>query len=172
MSQPDDELPRLGSLAAVARNKHIRRARTTLIAVGILMVIGQTAMYFIEKNMMRSELQKLIQREHPGAVVSPEEMDELEDSAQRMLLLFNGGAVAVGLAFIVMGFFVERHPVSITTAALVLFIALQLIFAAIDPRNLCMGVIVKVIVIVFLVQALRAGIAAAKADDVNPEAAA
>ncbi len=35
----DRGLPKLGSLAQTARNKHLRQARTTLLVVGILMVV-------------------------------------------------------------------------------------------------------------------------------------
>src|SRR3954462_383726 len=108
MSVGPEELPQLGSLAQSARNKYIRRARKTLIVIGILMVLGQTAMYFFERGQLRGELEKEIRRQNPGAVVTRAEMQEFEDAAQRVLLLNEGGAIAVGIAFIVMGFFVEK----------------------------------------------------------------
>lgn len=161
MSEFSSDLPRLASLGDQVRNKHIRTAKRTLFVLGVLMIIGQTIIYFVERSMLRREIENMVRRDHPGIVVSPEEMDELEQSGQRILLLIDGGAVVMGVVFFIMGFFVERYPVTITAAALAMYIGLILLYAAIDPRNLCAGIIVKVIVIVFLSRALRAGLAAA-----------
>jgi hypothetical protein len=138
-----DNLPKLGSLAQTARNKHLKQARTTLLIVGILMGIAQVVMYFMEIG----EVQKA------GPQVN-------QEAAQLFLLLFHGCAIAVALAFIVAAFFVERYPVPITVSALVLFLLVQAIFALADPMNLVRGIILKIIVIVALAKALQAGIAA------------
>lgn len=169
MSAGSEELPQLGSLAQAARNKHIRRARTTLIVIGILMALGQTAMYFYERGQLRAELEKEVRRQLPGAAIDEQAMKEFEESAQRALLLIEGGVIAVAISFIVMGFFVEKYPVPITALALIMYIGLHVTFAVIDPRNIAMGLIVKIIVIVFLVRALQAGIAAQKESQAGVE---
>ena len=126
------------------------------------MALVQTGMYFFERGSIRDELNKLVQRQAPGARLSPAQMNDLEASAQRLLLLFHGGTIAVGLAFVVMGFFVEKYPVPITALALITFIGLNVIFAVVDVHNIYRGWILKLIFIIALSKALSAGIAAQK----------
>jgi hypothetical protein len=150
------DLPRLGSLAQEARNKHLKQARTTLLVVGILIIIAHIAMYFIEMNQLPAEIQKV----NPGA--TPAQIKQMEALAQPILLLIYGGVIAVGGAFILLSFFVLKYPVPITATALALFIGLQVVAALIDPKNLASGWLIKIIVIVALVKALQAGIASQK----------
>ena len=82
MSVPSDDLPQLGSLAQSARNKNIRCARKTLIVIGILMTIGQTIMYFVERDQLKTELEKQIRRQNPGIVLTPQEVKEIEAAGQ------------------------------------------------------------------------------------------
>jgi hypothetical protein len=150
--RPDDrpplddrgDLPRLGSLAQTARNKHLKQARYTLLVVGILMVAIQAVMYFVELEQVKK---------FPG-------IDQ--DTAQQFLLIFHGGAIAVGLIFVFLSFFVEQYPVPITVVALAIFLVEQAVFIAIDWENAYRGLVIKIIVIVALVKALQAGIAAQK----------
>jgi hypothetical protein len=143
----DDSLPKLGSLAQEARNKHLRQARNTLLGVGILWAVVQVIFFFVEMG----EVQKA------GPQVDP-------TVGTAIVVLFHGVAVAVALFLIVCALFVERYPVPITVTALVVFVVVQggfaLLDAAFDPANLLRGIILKIIVIVVLVRALRAGLAA------------
>ena len=82
-----------------------------------------------------------------------------------------GGSVAVGFTFIILGFFVEKYPVPITAVALIVYISIHVIFAVIEPANLASGIIMKIIVIVFLLRALQAGIAAQKESQMSTEPA-
>ncbi len=140
-----DDLPRLGSLAQSARNKHLKQARNTLLVVGILMTVIQAVMYFVE----------LGQIEKAGAGVNL-------DEARMILMLFHGGAIAIGILFIVLSFFVEKYPVAITVVALTVFVAEQIVFIVVDVENIYRGIILKIIVVVALVKALQAGLAAQK----------
>src|SRR5262245_47379733 len=146
----------LGSLAQSARNKHPRQARRVLIAVGILTVLVQTGMYFVEANTIRDEIRKV----RPDLAADPAGMAEAEETVGRILLLVHGGAVGLGVVFILLGVFVERAPVAITATALVLFIGREVIFALIDPTNLARGWLIKIIFIVRLVKARQAAVAA------------
>lgn len=154
-----DPLPGLGSLAQSARQKHFRRARTVLIVVGILMVLGHAAMCAIELPTVKDEIQNHLRKSNPGVVFDPAVLQEAEETARRLLLLIHGGGVALGIAFIVLGIFVERAPVPITAIALVLFIGREIVFALIDPVNLASGWLIKIIFLVALVKALQAAIA-------------
>jgi hypothetical protein len=162
----DSDLPRLGSLAQEARNKHLKQARTTLLVVGILIVLFQSVMCFLEFGQLTAELQKA----NPGA--TPAQIKQIETALQPFLILFHGGAIAVGVIFILLSFFVLKHPVPITVTALVLFILLQIVFTLADPMNLARGWLVKIIVLIALVKALQAGIASQKeAREAGPELA-
>src|SRR5262245_22652632 len=99
------DLPKLGSLAQTARGKHIQQARTVLLVVGILMVVAQGILYFVEKAQLQDEIRKL------HGMADPVRVAEVE----RLLMLFHGGAIAAGLAMIVLSFFVKQHPVPITS---------------------------------------------------------
>jgi magnesium-transporting ATPase (P-type) len=147
-----NDLPRLGSLAQSARNKHLKQARNTLLWVGILMGVVQGAFFFVEMGQVKDEIRK--------AGVAPAQAQQAETTAQIFLKLFHGSAIAVSVIFVAMSFFVQRHPVPILVTALALFIGLQVVFALADPMNIVRGAIVKIIVIVALAKALQAGIAA------------
>jgi uncharacterized membrane protein (UPF0136 family) len=143
LNDDNRELPKLGSLAQSARNKHLKQAGKTLLIVGILMAIVQVGMFFIDRG----------QVQQAGNQVD-------QEIAQLFLIAFHGSAILLALAFVVLSFFVERYPVPITVTALGLFLGLQVIFAVINPLNIVSGILVKIIVIVALVKALQAGIAA------------
>src|SRR5262245_48598435 len=78
------DLPRLGSLAETARNKHLKQARTTLLVVGILMAIFAVVGYFYEMD----QLHKM------GAVF-------IGDEIELLLMSYYGGTAALGIIFIV-----------------------------------------------------------------------
>lgn len=149
-------LPKLGSLAQAARNKHLRQARNTLLFVGILWTIVQGIFFFVESSQLHHQIQREVGR---GGPVDAAQVQEAEETAQRFLMLFHGGAISVAIVFIVLAFFVEKYPV---VTALALFVGVQVIFALADPTNLLRGWLVKIIVVVALIKALQAGLAAQK----------
>jgi hypothetical protein len=156
----DADLPRLGSLAKTARDKHLKTARTTLLVLGILMVVFQTVMYFVETDQVKNELQKEVQKLGGMDRVDQAKLKEVEDTARRLLILFHGGTAMVGMVFIGLSLLVQRYPVPTTIVALAMFIALQIIFAVVNPVNIATGWLFKIITVVCLVKALQAGIAA------------
>jgi hypothetical protein len=149
----------LGSLAQSAREKHLRTARRILIAIGVLMVLGQAAMYFLETSQIDAEIQKEIRQQGLQGQVTAEEIQEFKQESQRVLLVVHAAAMLLGAVFIVLGVLVEKSPVAITATALALFLGREVIFAVIDATNLYRGIILKVIVIVVLVKALQAATA-------------
>ena len=54
---PDDtsDLPKLGSLAQAARNKHLKQARNTLLVLGILMIGHRPGAFFFVEEMKRGQ---------------------------------------------------------------------------------------------------------------------
>src|SRR5262249_34931484 len=94
-----EDLPKLGSLAQAARNKHLRQARNTLLFVGILWTIVQGLFFFIQWNQLNEQVQKEMGR---GGPVDAAQVREAEEFEQRALILFHGAAVALAIAFIVL----------------------------------------------------------------------
>jgi ribosomal protein S27E len=166
-SAEDDEKPtrkrkrrKRVSLVTTAYDHQLSRARNTLLWVGIAMIVFQGIFYFVEMGQVKDQIQKEVQK--VGGVVDPAKVKVVEDAARIFLTLFHGCAIAVGIAFVALSFFVQDHPVPITVAALSLFAVEQVIFVLVDPLNIARGWIIKIIVVVALVKALQAGIAAQK----------
>src|SRR5262245_49467630 len=128
MSDAPNEPSGLGSLAQSARGKHLKQARGILIAIGILMVLGQTAMYFVETAQVKGEIQKEIRAAGPDVVIDQADVREAEETVRRALLLVHGGAIALGVVFVILGIFVERSPVALTALGLVLYLGKEAVF--------------------------------------------
>ncbi len=68
------------------------------------------------------------------------------------------GFGALGVVFIVMGFFVTSFPVPITIAALVLYLAAFAITAVLDPTMIYRGIVIKIIIVGALVRSIKAAL--------------
>jgi xanthosine utilization system XapX-like protein len=158
---PDDtsDLPKLGSLAQAARHKHLKQARNTLLILGILMAVVQSAVFFMEMNQVGDEIRK-------QGNMTPVQAEQAEMIAKVFLVLFHGAAISVALLFVLLSFFVQRYPVPILVTALILYIGLQVVFlvTAILGGNptafLNFGIVIRILIVVALWKALQAGIAA------------
>jgi len=147
-------LPKLGSLAQTARGKHLKQARNTLLTIGILIALLQAGFFFVEMGHVKDAFRKQVN-------LTPAQAQQAEMIALTFVALFHSLAIAVGIALVVLSFFVQRYPVPILITALVLYIGLQVVFTLVDRSNLLnIGIIVKIIFIVALVKALQAGLAA------------
>lgn len=69
-------------------------------------------------------------------------------------------ALNVGLCLVHLGlwWWARTAPFAAAVVALVLFVTLQLVEVALDPSSLARGIIIKVLFLVALVQAVRAGV--------------
>jgi hypothetical protein len=108
--------------------KELRTARTTLIAVGLLM--------FAIDMLMIHVLQE----------------DVFTDEGKRLVMAID--AVVLGI-FLVLAAFVRKKPRLCLTSGLVLFWALQLLAAVDNPRALTQGVVVKVLFTLALVNGIK-----------------
>jgi hypothetical protein len=162
------ELPKLGKLAHSARDKNLKQTRTTLLIVGVLMIIVQAIFFVIEVGQVRAEIQK--QDQAAGGQIGQRDLKQQELIAYGVLALFHGTTIMVGCLFIVLAFFVQRYPVPISIVALALFVAVQALAAVLDPANLARGWILKIIVVVALVKSLQAGMAAQREKQAEEEA--
>jgi hypothetical protein len=150
----------LGSLAQSARQKQLKSARGILLFVGIL-TVGANATFFA---LIRSQVDEVFNKEitalqAKGMVVDQAKVAPLRERAVRMAQLINGGAIALGVVFIVLGVIVNRYPVPITILGLVLYVGGAAVFALIDASTLAQGLIVKLIIIVALVKSIQSALA-------------
>ncbi len=111
--------------------KKSRSAWGALLAVAILQVIGGIAIYAL-----------LNSQGGPAAKGAP----------MVLFVMLGIGALFFGLAI-----WARKDPFPAAIAGLVVFVTLHLIEAVMDPPSLVRGIIVKVIVIVVLVNAIKAG---------------
>ena len=152
----------LGSLAQKARAKHIKSARTSLFAIGILTILVNGGLAAFANEYVESQFQKEIQeetRKQPGIEFDPARLAELKSEAVLRVQFLSGVGVLLGTVFVIFGFVVKKAPVAITASALAIYIGLQAILAAFDPTTLLQGWWLKLIFIFALVKGLQAAIA-------------
>jgi hypothetical protein len=143
-----EELKPLGSLAQSARDKHIKQAQVILIIIGLLtMAVNGFLLYNLP-----NEIAQAVQQNG----VDPGQVEEFQRSVTMFGYLIYGGAALLGVVFLVLGLIVKQYPVPITIASLVLYIVSALLFALLNPMSLVQGIVVKVILIVALVRAMKA----------------
>jgi len=133
----------LSNLGQAARLKKIHSARNLLIVVGIL----QIGFSILELTVLLPNQIAEIRRQ-PGMVV-----DEAAVNLLRMVIM---GFVGAGIAFVVMGLVVKQYPLPISISAMIVFIGIILVSAAINPATLAQGWILKIIFISCIVSAIKA----------------
>jgi hypothetical protein len=170
MTSDEDGLDGLGSLAQSARSKHLKTAKVTLIAVGVLTILGNVVFAVAAESMVQQAIDKEL-RGVPAGQIDQEVVAELKKQAVTTTRLVSGAFVAVGVVFIFLGLFVSRAPVACTATGLVLYLAGWAITGVLDPSMIFKGALLKVIIIVALVKALKAAIAFQKEESATLEAA-
>lgn len=139
------KLSRLGSLAQEQHKKHIKSARTAILVVAILTFLGAILLYFI----VQSEIAKV--KSTPGMVV-----DETAVGRANMIV----AAVSfMGCIFLGLWVWAKSNPFSATVTALVLYLSLQLLNAAMDPTTIVQGIIIKIIIVLVLINGVKSGLA-------------
>lgn len=153
------DLPKLGSLAQNAREKKLNSARTLLLVVGILTIVVNGVMLLIMPQQVKDAINKEVAKAGPGMVVDQVKMREVEQTLLRLNYLISGGALALGVVFVIFGLIVKQYPVPVTILSLVLYIGAAAVFVLIDPETLLKGIIMKIIIVVLLVKSVQAAIA-------------
>jgi hypothetical protein len=147
LAQPGTgEASGMGSLAQSARGTQLNQVRWTLIIIGII-TIGFNV-FMLATN--RSNVENILQQK--GIHQVPPDIERLLELDRLTAIAF----VLLGGIFIVLGLAVKAQPVLCTTLGLVLYIAGNLISAAIDPMTIMQGFIVKIIIVVALFRAIGA----------------
>ena len=141
----------LGSLAQSARSKQLKTARVTIFVIGVLTILANLGVAMLSDSRIDEEAKKL---QGQGMIVDQKAIE----AAKRETQLTCAGFAAVGVVFIVMGFFVNAYPVPITISALVLYLAGNAISAVMDPTTIAQGIIIKIIIIAGLVRSIKAAL--------------
>lgn len=166
----------LGSLTQSARRTSLTQARSILIVIGVLSLIANIVFFVLAEDQVRKELRKEVEAEKqkrgPGLVFDQNELKKIEEDAVRITRMVNGGAAFLGVVFVALGLAVYRAPVVCTVTGLILYVAGNAVFAAIDPENLVRGIIIKVIIVVAMVKAVQAALAYEREAKVQREAIA
>jgi hypothetical protein len=149
----------LGSLAQSARQTSLKQARGILIVIGLLTLVLNGIFFANAENEVRQVIDAEKAKLGPGMVVDPAKAKEAEQKLLQMCRLVYGGTAFLGLVFVVLGIAVYKAPVACTVTGLVLYVAGNAVFAAIEPLLLIQGIIVKIIIVVALVKAVQAALA-------------
>lgn len=115
-------------------------ARWWILAVAVLMSVGTLVFYM--------QLGDLAQQ-------SP--------AIEPLRLALTAPMVAITLCYFGLWLWSMKQPLAASVVALVLFVILQIVNAILEPSTLFQGIVVKTIVIVVLVGAVRAGLQAQRA---------
>lgn len=149
----------LGSLAQKARQKNLKSARGILIAIGVITVLVNFLLMALVQGQVDKEIEQEIAKMGPGAQVDRAKLQELRDASVRTGILVNGGFTVMGFIFIGLGIAVSRFPVPATVLGLVLYLGGAALTALFNPAMLVQGIIVKIIIVVFLVNAIKSAVA-------------
>lgn len=146
----EPEERKLGSLAQSARMTNLNAAMGILIFIGVLLIAFHTYELVTARDQLNAELRK------QGLVVLDQQQFEQVLMIVRVIV---GGAVALGVIFVILGLLVKKFPVPVTIAGLVLFLLYQLVIIVLDPANLARGIIIKIFIIAGLIKAIGAALA-------------
>lgn len=157
---PDQVSDGLGSLAQVARRKELTGASRAMYVIGFLTVVVNLGLASFAEPLVDIQFEKeLKELENQNLQVDPAKLAELKRGAVLATRLSGFGFALVGALFFVLGTLVYWSPVPCTVLALVLYLGGAAISAWLDPSTLLQGAVVKIIIIVALMNGIRAAIA-------------
>jgi hypothetical protein len=154
------QMSSLGSLSQAARHKQLNTARGILIVVGILTVLINVASFAIINSQVDDIIKNQVNELHKkGMQEDPASVTAYRSQVIRISQLFAGGAVALGVVFIILGCLVKKYPIPSTVIGMVLYIGSNALFGYLDPETLVKGLIIKIIIVVVLAKSIQAAIA-------------
>jgi hypothetical protein len=161
MSSSPDQPARLGSLAQSARGKQLNQARWILIVIGVLTIGANGFMLYNTPNEVRQVVDAKVRKaQQPGMAVDPAEVKKVEQTLQFFCYLIYGGALALGVLFVVFGLIVKLYPVPVTVVSLTLYVLASLGLGLLNPQTLRPGAaIFKILIVIALAKAIQAAIA-------------
>jgi hypothetical protein len=155
-----DQASSLGSLSQAARHKQLNTARGILIGVGIMTFLVNLAFFATIESQVNDLIKNQVDQLHKrGLQEDPASLAAYRSKVIKITQLFQGGAVALGVVFVILGCLVKRHPVSSTIMGMVLYLGSNALFGYFDPETLAKGLLIKIIVVFVLAKSIHAAIA-------------
>jgi hypothetical protein len=154
----------LGRLAQSARSTRLTGARNLMLFVGGLTVLVNL-FFLVQVEREGRRIAADLRYKIDSVIYAPQGLGDLwheyyqNDDAMRLSRLVNGGAIVVGLAFLVCAAKIRRAPVPATITALCLYLGATAIPAAFSTEILLQGLIPKVIVMLALMRAVGTALA-------------
>ncbi len=155
---------KLGSLTQSARSKHLKQIRGILLAIGVLTMIVNGILFAMAPEEAKQAVEQEIRKQ--GVVgVNAAERQRAEEKLIQIIRLIYGGLIGVGALYVVFGLIVHQYPVAITVTALVIYVGVQIVFAAINFLFLLQGILIKAIIVVALIKGIQTAIVYQKERD-------
>lgn len=147
--------------------KQISQARKWLLAISILTLVSGLVFYGLQRHEVENNIRDVAAQ---TAGMDPAMRDQLlrervgmtwaevvkHDRAMVKLLL--GANIALAAIYVGLFFWARRNALAATVTALVLFVAVIAVSAALDPKTLVYGIPVKIAFIAVLVAAITAAL--------------
>lgn len=155
-----------GSLAQQSRGRELKKAKVILWLVGLL-TLAVNGFMFVNAQAQFDKAVDAELRSEGGSLSevrsrTPEEraeFDEAYDKGLRLTRLIAGVGAFLGLVFIGCALMVERKPVAATVTGLVLYLGSMAAQFALEPSSIAKGLLIKILIIVGLVSAMKAALA-------------
>ncbi len=149
----------LGSLVENKHRKQLKGARSSIMVVAVLTFLGAGVQWFLAQQAskeLEAEVQKV--RNDPTQVLL-EDAVATQRSAVNELRAIAGAILITGFVYIGLFFWAKGNPFAANLTALILFVTIQLLAAALNPVTLAQGWLVKILVIAALVNGVKSGLA-------------
>lgn len=139
----------LGSLAQSTREADLGKTKGILLVIGILTLLANGFMFANSRN------------EVAGVGVGEADFDRV----LTFVRMIYGAGLALGIYFVMAGFFVKKYPVPLTILSLVLYVGATAGFGMLDPTSIVRGLIIKIIIVVALGKSVQTAFAYQKERD-------
>jgi hypothetical protein len=160
----DDEappMPKLKSLAQNVREKHLKSAGIVLLIIGALMAVIHVVLFIRTPIEVAQEIDKQLAPlgGRNSFQVDKVKLKQIEQFALMFGYAVYAGAALIGVALVVCGLLIKKYPVVTSILGLALYVVFQLIFTMINPAFLIQGILFKIIIIIALINAIKAAVA-------------
>lgn len=157
------------NLVTDERTKSLKTAQRWLWVLGALTLVAQLYLFSHAAAEVRSNCDAELAKAGTSiaAILArpPEERAEFEAALQQDIntaRLIYGAGIGLGVTFLACGFMMLRKPLAAAITALSLYLASIAGMAALNPATLIQGILVKALVIIALISAVKAALAASR----------
>ena len=160
-----------------ARSKPLVMARDILLVVGVVTVVVNCVYFADVGSMVAEEVSTAVEKTRAlGWQTDEARMKLVWDQAMLTKRLTTAGTIAIGALFVVFGLVVQKCPVPITSASLVIYVGAAAVRAYLDPEAPMpeaptLRIVVSAVTVAALAIAILAAIAYRREQHRRPEEA-